>query len=192
MSQSGFPHSEIPGSKPACGSPRLIAACHVLLRLHVPRHPPYALSSLTIKLTQRISSASVSRPAVATISRSAISSRLTESLPEAARLAKDATLRLTCICPKNFHCQRTPRLNYANLGLLVPAFADPIPDAKHRMLLSDAHHLKPVSSYLQQMHLVGLGRVELPTSPLSGVRSNQLSYRPPGSNCQRPKPRSRT
>src|SRR3569833_532038 len=26
--------------------------------------------------------------------------------------------------------------------------------------------------------LVGLGRVELPTSPLSGVRSNQLSYRP--------------
>ena len=26
--------------------------------------------------------------------------------------------------------------------------------------------------------LVGLGRFELPTSPLSGVRSNQLSYRP--------------
>ena len=26
--------------------------------------------------------------------------------------------------------------------------------------------------------VVGLGRVELPTSPLSGVRSNQLSYRP--------------
>ena len=31
--------------------------------------------------------------------------------------------------------------------------------------------------------LVGLGRVELPTSPLSGARSSQLSYRPscPGS-----------
>ena len=27
-------------------------------------------------------------------------------------------------------------------------------------------------------HLVGLGRFERPTSPLSGVRSNQLSYRP--------------
>lgn len=26
--------------------------------------------------------------------------------------------------------------------------------------------------------VVGLGRVELPTSPLSGARSNQLSYRP--------------
>ena len=29
--------------------------------------------------------------------------------------------------------------------------------------------------------LVGLGRFELPTSPLSGVRSNQLSYRPENS-----------
>ncbi len=44
----GFPHSEIPGSMPACGSPRLFAAYHVLLRLLVPRHSPYALISLTI------------------------------------------------------------------------------------------------------------------------------------------------
>ena len=28
--------------------------------------------------------------------------------------------------------------------------------------------------------LVGLGRIELPTSRLSGVRSNHLSYRPDG------------
>ena len=34
----------------------------------------------------------------------------------------------------------------------------------------------------QRSELVGLGRFELPTSPLSGVRSNQLSYRPPGSD----------
>jgi hypothetical protein len=47
INQSGFPHSEIPGSKPACGSPGLIAACHVLHRLLAPRHSPYALSSLT-------------------------------------------------------------------------------------------------------------------------------------------------
>ena len=50
--QHGFPHSEIPGSMPACGSPRLIAACHVLHRLLLPRHPPCALSSLTIKFTR--------------------------------------------------------------------------------------------------------------------------------------------
>ena len=46
---AGFPHSEIPGSKPMCGSPRLIAACHVLLRLSMPRHSPCALSSLTYR-----------------------------------------------------------------------------------------------------------------------------------------------
>ena len=50
----GFPHSDIPGSMPACGSPRLFAACHVLHRLLAPRHPPYALSSLIIKLTQLV------------------------------------------------------------------------------------------------------------------------------------------
>jgi hypothetical protein len=51
--QIGFPHSDIPGSRPVCGFPGLFAAYHVLLRLLAPRHPPYALSSLTIKLTQR-------------------------------------------------------------------------------------------------------------------------------------------
>ena len=37
-------HSEIRGSKVICTYPRLVAAYHVLLRLHEPRHPPYALS----------------------------------------------------------------------------------------------------------------------------------------------------
>ena len=43
----GFPHSDICGSKVICTLPQLIAACHVLHRLLVPRHPPYALSHLT-------------------------------------------------------------------------------------------------------------------------------------------------
>ncbi len=45
-----FPHSDICGSMDICSSPQLIAACHVLLRLPVPRHSPYALSHLTILL----------------------------------------------------------------------------------------------------------------------------------------------
>ena len=49
ISQRGFPHSDIPGSKPICGSPGLIAAYRVLHRLLVPRHSPYTLSSLTIR-----------------------------------------------------------------------------------------------------------------------------------------------
>jgi hypothetical protein len=48
MTPAGLPHSEILGSKLAGGSPRLIAASHVLHRLLAPRHPPFALSSLTI------------------------------------------------------------------------------------------------------------------------------------------------
>jgi len=49
ISQRGLPHSDIPGSKPICGSPGLIAAYRVLHRLLVPRHSPYTLSSLTIR-----------------------------------------------------------------------------------------------------------------------------------------------
>ena len=41
----GFPHSEIVGSMLAHSSPTLIAACHVLHRLYVPRHPRIALTS---------------------------------------------------------------------------------------------------------------------------------------------------
>ena len=44
---SGFPHSDISGSKDICSSPKLFAAYHVFHRLLVPRHPPYALSSMT-------------------------------------------------------------------------------------------------------------------------------------------------
>ena len=44
---SEFPHSEICGSTAVCAFPQLIAACHVLRRLLVPRHSPYALLHLT-------------------------------------------------------------------------------------------------------------------------------------------------
>ena len=44
---AGLPHSEIHGSMDICSSPWLIAACHVLRRLLMPRHSPCALISLT-------------------------------------------------------------------------------------------------------------------------------------------------
>ena len=43
VSSAGFPHSDTCGSLAICASPQLFAACCVLLRLSVPRHPPYAL-----------------------------------------------------------------------------------------------------------------------------------------------------
>jgi hypothetical protein len=57
MTPAGLPHSDIPGSKRACRSPRLIAACCVLHRLSVPRHPPSTLSNLTIKCLDLMRSA---------------------------------------------------------------------------------------------------------------------------------------
>ncbi len=44
MTEAGFPHSEIFGSKRACRSPKLIAACCVLRRLMTPRHSPMAVT----------------------------------------------------------------------------------------------------------------------------------------------------
>ena len=45
---AGFPHSDISGSTVICTSPKLIAACHVLHRLLMPRHSPCALLRLTL------------------------------------------------------------------------------------------------------------------------------------------------
>ena len=52
MTRRGFPHSDIPGSKLICSSPRLFAAYRVLHRLLAPRHSPYALSSLIIGIQE--------------------------------------------------------------------------------------------------------------------------------------------
>ena len=43
LQAGGLSHSEIRGSRDICSYPRLIAAYHVLHRLHEPRHPPCAL-----------------------------------------------------------------------------------------------------------------------------------------------------
>ena len=48
-----------------------------------------------------------------------------------------------------------------------------------KQVLSQLSYSPKMSVYLTYaVKVVGLGRFELPTSPLSGVRSNQLSYRP--------------
>ena len=50
ITRAGLPHSEIAGSQGVSPSPTLIAGCHVLHRLSVPRHPSYALRNLTKNL----------------------------------------------------------------------------------------------------------------------------------------------
>ena len=48
LQPAGLPHSDMRGSFHACRSPRLFAACRVLLRLRKPRHPPSALVTSTL------------------------------------------------------------------------------------------------------------------------------------------------
>jgi hypothetical protein len=50
IAPGGLPHSGTHGSLPTCGSPWLFAAYRAFLRLGTPRHPPYALLSLTFCL----------------------------------------------------------------------------------------------------------------------------------------------
>ena len=50
MTLGGLPHSEIAGLQVVSTYPTLIAGYHVLHRLLVPRHPPYALNNLTKNL----------------------------------------------------------------------------------------------------------------------------------------------
>ena len=49
-----FPHSDISGSQLICSSPKLFAACHVLRRLPMPRHSPYALLSLNYSFSSAL------------------------------------------------------------------------------------------------------------------------------------------
>ena len=47
FTSAGFPHSDISGSLITSISPKLFAGSRVLLRLLVPRHPPYALNNFS-------------------------------------------------------------------------------------------------------------------------------------------------
>ena len=134
MTCAGLPHSEIPGSKLICSSPRLIAAYHVLHRLLVPRHPPYALCSLTEK----------SSPVLRTLAL---------RQPEGAQRPGVTTGSHRQIFGVN----------------LYSIFKEPGPSAGAN---------RPARNALGFPEMVGLGGVEPPTSRLSGVRSNRLSYSP--------------
>src|SRR5438874_7169896 len=50
LRQPGFPIRTPPDQSLLGGSPRLIAAYSVLRRLLAPRHPPYALCTLALKM----------------------------------------------------------------------------------------------------------------------------------------------
>ena len=184
--RGGLPHSDIPGSTFAPNSPGLFAGCHVLRRLLVPRHPPDALKALDppyagANPTHGATSA-FHTPAIPCPSPAA--TRRTESGGDRRFLPSS-------------HCQRCPGLRKSP----VPASARPDDGGGGRVRTDDLERAKLALSQLSyapgkrragglrpyrwEQGLVGLGRLELPTSRLSGVRSDQLSYRPPSNLFRR-------
>ena len=233
-----MPHSDIRGSPGARPSPRLFAACHVLHRLSVPRHPPDALHVLRprpapstrlrrvqssddrCQMSERSRPASTAEPAPSDL-RSLPTSGTGAQTPPLPMLAHrhaypcsrpDLTPKRMMAGPasrsrlasrfQKDRCQRTDAGRH-------PVRPGPSPRPSSNAIWPQRRHFDdhagcqrakdaaerrrpmPVAGALSSdiRHLtsgmVGLGRFERPTSRLSGVRSDQLSYRPPNF---RPKP----
>jgi hypothetical protein len=191
----GFPHSEILGSKLVRSSPRLIAAYYVLHRLHAPRHPLDALKALDrshyqcpqpnpsppLETERKKSSGIVDRSdqinqnsrAVAVSPRGAGQTSSKASLYDVERSGSCAPKRKAAA--KLALCVR----RYGNGG----AGRDRTDDLKLAKLPLSQLSYGPWEWLSNRLApgLVGPGRLELPTSRLSGVRSNHLSYGPSGS-----------
>ena len=156
----GLPHSEIPGSKPVCGSPGLIAAYHVLHRRPAPRHPPYALSSLTTTFTLlKVHQSCWIDALYFAISGSSVVNEPGHAWPVTA-----------------VHRHRRMLPGAASAGGLVL-------DANGGADRDRTGDLRLARAALSQLsyspgRMVGLSGFEPLTSRLSAVRSSQLSYRP--------------
>ena len=190
----GLPHSEIHGSKPARGSPWLIATCCVLHRLSVPRHPPDALHTLVLISTNapragespqgtnyqpaRIRQRCIvmTQPAVPSCEATALSGH-----PRSLILF---TCQRSHIRPRADICFLSHRIS---LGRVIKGHCPSLcPSSWWRRTGSNRRpHACKARALPTELRphgegsggtVVGQGRLELPTSRLSSARSNQLSY----------------
>ena len=165
----GLPHSEIFGSKPVCGSPKLIAAYHVLHRRPAPRHPPYALSSLTTTFTLLENTVVFVRLSLRAFKNKDLRLSMSRGLERpAAASASDTTARPS---PKGRTSAGVPRL--ARVELVELTGIEPATSALQTGALPAELQPRGVGP-----RVVGLSGFEPLTSRLSAVRSSQLSYRP--------------
>ena len=251
--RGGLPHSEISGSTPARGSPKLFAACHVLHRLLAPRHPPDALLILDPPAASAPHDAydvAGTPPAPAPPPREGTRFWKVKATTRTYKLLDHrSTVTTTATDERDSHAypcqtvraQETERPRRRGHEPNLPA---PVNDARerHGPKTRDSHARGRASSHHRTMSkehalahparprrargrargprgsfrtgrpappsltgepgpkghehpapprpggagLVGLGRLERPTSRLSGVRSNQLSYRPESHPGSRP------
>ncbi len=206
-----MPHSEILGSKLVRSSPRLIAAYHVLHRLSAPRHPPDALKtldcshdrcppSLDDRLEQKDQPPGSRLKAYACRTHPAAVARASQDeVPGTGYVPSSRFQTPTRHVLRRTHGEfldssgrRHATLNSHGGGWWSQTGSNRRPQACKASALPT--ELWPQMTERQQsarspgtaLRMVGLGRLERPTSPLSGVRSNHLSYRPEAIRAQSP------
>ena len=188
-----FPDSEIRGSEGARPYSRLIAACYVLHRLCAPRHPPDALA-LTLDRSAFVPCPE-KRPGSRTIRRLSFRGDPFLEWYYAIRLSVLWINRL-CVrltppshvkdfgsghCPKP-NCVSVEKSESLRAWACHPSCEAAKDGGADRDRTDDLKLAKLPLSQLSygpgNRQVVGPGRVERPTSRLSGVRSNHLSYEP--------------
>ena len=140
-------------------SPRLFAGNHVLRRLSVPRHSPYALFRLnSFARSHKLRSClSFANNCLGCNEKTVLSNILHHRFPP-PRISP----RRRIVVPsfgKTFYC--LPNYNYLFVFFPYSVFNE-----------------QSLSTLEKQKYLVGLSGLEPPTSRLSGGCSNQLSYKP--------------
>ena len=158
--QGGFPHSDICGSLPYHNSPQLFAVVHVLLRPLAPRHPPYALCSLTCSALQ-IGSPVFANKAASHTSSTYSSSSLSYSV-------------LNVPNPLYFSLLTSLPLTSLHLTSLLFPRTSALPTSPIHFSCVRWQTLATPSA----CHPVGLRGLEPRTPALSAQCSNRLSYRP--------------
>ena len=155
-----------------CSSPQLIAAYHVFLRLLVPRHPPCALFSLTI-LYGRLQLSLVFRPLPSVAAFGLFYSLfldvwLITSINNTFYYLTSVIFIIYSIY--SFQCSVgvSTEWRWWDSNSWPPACkAGALPTELHPQMVCGFYFI-----------LMGLNGLEPSTSRLSGVRSNQLSYKP--------------
>ena len=149
----GFPIRKSADITAICASPQLIAACHVLRRLPMPRHSPCALISLNSFFISFLIWCMSYRKSVVLL--------VVILLPFAWKDLKFFNNNLISFC----------------LDLLSPIHFS-MSAFQGTLWIPTKRYFWEISFRWNSLALVGSSRFELPTSRLSGARSNLLSYEP--------------
>lgn len=166
----GFPHSDISGSAPVHGSPKLIAVSRVLHRQFAPRHPPLALSSFHVMRRIRNSFKIQLEISFKTWPTYYSVINVLSGYPSAVRrLSSVECLSRPPSGPFN-PCQ--PPIRLSSFTLSHSSCGD---EGTRTPDLRLAKALLSRLSYIPGCRAVGLSGLEPETLPLSEARSNQLS-----------------